>query len=339
MLSAAMSDDLPDPKRLPLEGELPGFDGATGWVNSGPVTPADLRGRPVVVQFWTLTCINWLRTLPYVRAWNERYASDGLTVVGVHSPEFEVEKEIANVERATREMGISYPVALDSDFRIWRAFDNRYWPALYVADADARIRYHHFGEGEYERSERVIQQLLGQAGAGDTASELSAPHPTGAEAPADWNDLRTPETYLGYDRASSFVSPTGTSYDAPHDYVAPPVLPLNDWGLGGRWTIGRQAAVPDEPHARIVFRFHARDLHLVMAPSTAPQTAPAGFTVSLDGQPPQNDHGVDTDPDGRGAVTEPRLYQLIRARGKVEARTFEIVFDEPGVRVYVFTFG
>jgi thiol-disulfide isomerase/thioredoxin len=323
--------------QLPVEGELPSLDGATGWLNTEPLTPASLRGRPVVVEFWTFTCINWLRTLPYVRAWSEKYRDDGLVVLGVHTPEFEVERDLANIRRATEAMRIDFPIAADSEYRVWRAFDNQYWPALYFADADGRIRHHRFGEGEYDNSELVIQQLLAAAGARDVSTELAAVNPTGIEAEADWEDLRSPETYLGYSRAERFVSPGGASRDEPRDYEVPAALQLNRWGVAGDWTIGRQAAVVNAPGGTIAHRFHARDLHLVMAP--APDNRPVRFRVLLDGDPPEAAHGVDIDSDGEGSVTEPRLYQLIRQPTPVTDRTFEITFLDAGARAYVFTFG
>jgi thiol-disulfide isomerase/thioredoxin len=323
--------------QLPVEGELPSLDGATGWLNTEPLTPASLRGRPVLVEFWTFTCINWLRTLPYVRAWSEKYRDDGLVVLGVHTPEFEVERDLANIRRATEAMGIDFPIAADSEYRVWRAFDNQYWPALYFADADGRIRHHRFGEGEYDNSELVIQQLLAAAGARDVSTELAAVNPTGIEAEADWEDLRSPETYLGYSRAERFVSPGGASRDEPREYEVPAALNLNHWGLAGNWTIGRQAAVVNAPGGTIAYRFHARDLHLVMSP--APDNRPVRFRVLLDGDPPGAAHGVDIDSDGEGSVTEPRLYQLIRQPTPVSDRTFEITFLDAGARAYVFTFG
>ena len=322
---------------LPIEGELPSLAGATGWLNSEPLTPASLRGRPVLVEFWTFTCINWIRTLPYVRSWFERYRGDGLTVLGVHTPEFGVEGHIENVRRAAQEMRIEYPIAVDSDYRIWRAFDNNYWPALYFADADGQIRHHRFGEGEYEQSEIVIQRLLSAAGAGDVTPKAVPVDASGIEVPADWDELRSPEAYVGYARAVSFASPGGASPDAPRQYTAPDVLRLNHWALAGDWTIGRQATVLNAPDGRIVHRFQARDLHLVLAPTRDDQ--PVRFRVSLDGEPPEAAHGVDTDEQGRGTVTEPRLHQLIRQGSPVAQHTFEISFLDPGVRAYVFTFG
>jgi thiol-disulfide isomerase/thioredoxin len=323
--------------QLPVEGRLPSLEGATGWLNSDPLTLASLAGRPVLVEFWTFTCINWIRTLPYVRSWFEKYRSDGLVVLGVHTPEFGIETNVENIRRAVAAMEIEYPVAIDSDYRIWRAFDNRYWPAMYFADADGRIRHHRFGEGEYEYSELVIQLLLAAAGVGDVSRQLVSIDPRGVEAPADWDDLRTPETYLGYDRADSFASPGGAAPDRPQEYSLPGALDLNTWALAGRWTIGHQAAVLDAPDGRIAHRFHARDLHLVLGPPPAGQ--PVRFRVLLDGKPPGGAHGVDTDEDGAGTVTETRLYQLIRQPSPISEHTFEIAFSDAGVNAYVFTFG
>ena len=329
--------NMPTPLELPIEGDLPSLAGATGWLNSEPLTPASLRGKPVLVQFWTFTCINWLRTLPYVRSWFEKYRGDGLVVLGVHTPEFEVERDVENIRRAAEEMRIEYPIAIDSDYRIWRAFGNEYWPAQYFVDADGQIRHHRFGEGEYEHSEIVIQLLLAAAGADQVSRELVSVDGRSIEAPADWDDLRSPETYIGYSRASNFSSPGGASHDRPHDYALPDALHLNRWALAGDWTVGREAAVLNAPDGRIAHRFHARDLHLVLAP--APDAGPVRFRALLDGDPPGAAHGDDTDEHGEGTVTEPRLYQLIRQRGQVSEHTFEITFLDPGVRAYVFTFG
>ena len=323
--------------QLPVEGELPSLAGATAWLNSEPLTPQSLRGRPVLVQFWTFTCINWLRTLPYVRTWFEKYRGDGLVVLGVHTPEFEVEHDIDNVRRAAEELRVGYPIAVDSDYRVWRAFDNEYWPAQYFVDADGQIRFHRFGEGEYTYSENVIQLLLAAAGVEHVSREVAPVAGRGIEAPADWEHLRSPETYVGYLRATNFSSPGGATHDRPHDYALPDALRLNHWALAGDWTIGRQEAVLGAPDGRIVHRFHARDLHLVMAP--APNAESAHFRVLLDGEPPGADHGDDVDERGEGTVTEPRLYQLIRQRGRVVERTFEIAFPAPEVQAYVFTFG
>ena len=324
---------------LPVESGLPGFAGATGWLNSPPLTPDALRGRVVLVGFWTYTCINWLRQLPYLRAWASAYAGRGLTVIGVHTPEFSFEHDPENVARAVTDMGIDYPVALDSDYAVWGAFANHYWPALYFADDRGRIRHHHFGEGEYQQSEMIIQRLLAEAGSGGAGhdSDLVSPEARGIEAPADWGSLRSPENYTGYERTENFASPGGLVPGRPHHYEAPAPLRLNHWALTGEWTAGGEAATADTPGGQIACRFRARDLHMVLSPGTA-GTEPR-FRVLLDGQPPGDDHGTDVDGQGHGTVTWPRLYQLIRQRGPVAERTFQITFTDPGVQAYAFTFG
>jgi thiol-disulfide isomerase/thioredoxin len=321
---------------LPVEGRLPAFDGATGWLNSRPLTPADLRGKVVLIDFWTYTCINWLRQLPYVRAWAEKYGSHGLVVLGVHTPEFAFEYDADNVRRAVKDRRIQYPVATDNDYEVWRAFDNHYWPALYFADGQGRIRHHHFGEDEYQQSEMVLQQLLAEAGS-DVDRALVSPDPRGIEAAADWAHLRTPETYTGYERAVGFASPGGMRPDRAHSYVAPERLGLNQWALSGRWTAQAQSSRTDAPDDRLAYRFHARDVHLVMGPA-APGTT-VRYQVLLDGQPPGSAHGGDVDDRGQGFVADQRLHQVIRQPGAVTERTFEIVFLDPGVQVYAFTFG
>jgi thiol-disulfide isomerase/thioredoxin len=323
--------------QLPVEGDLPSLTGATGWINTEPLTAASLHGRSVLVEFWTFTCINWIRTLPYVRSWYEKYRDDGLVVLGVHTPEFEVEGDIENVRRAAAEMRIEYAIAVDSDYAIWRAFGNEYWPALYFVDADGRIRHHRLGEGDYEYSEIVIQLLLRAAGAERVSRDLVAVDGRGVEAPADWDGLRSGETYLGYARATNFASLGGASRDRPQEYALPDSLRLNRWAIAGDWTIRRQAAVLNAAPGRIAHRFHARDLHMVMAP--VPAERPVGFRVLLDGAAPGCAHGVDTDERGNGSVTGPGLYQLIRQRSRVTEHTFEITFLDPGVHAYVVTFG
>jgi len=325
------------PLQLPVEDELPSLAGATGWLNSEPLTPLALRGKPVLVEFWTFTCINWIRTLPYVRGWYEKYRGDGLVVLGVHTPEFEVERGVEYIRRAAEAMRIDYPIAIDSDYAIWRAFGNQYWPALYFADADGQIRHHRFGEGEYEYSESVIQRLLAAAGAGEVNRDLVSVDARGVEAPADWAELRSAESYIGYERAENFASPGHAAWDLPREYELPDALPLNHWALSGEWTVERQEAVLGTSGGRIAHRFHARDLHLVMAPP--PDGRPVRFRVHLNDESLGAAHGVDTDEDGEGTVTEPRLYQLIRQRTPVSERTFEITFLDPGVEAYVFTFG
>jgi thiol-disulfide isomerase/thioredoxin len=321
---------------LAVEGHLASFDGATGWLNSEPLAPEALRGKVVLVDFWTYTCINWLRTLAYVRAWAERYEGDGLVVVGVHTPEFPFEREEDNVRRAVEDMAVGYPVALDPDYEVWRAFANHYWPAAYFADAEGRIRHHQFGEGGYEECERVIQMLLGEAGRDDVADDLVSITPEGFEVQADWDNLRSPETYLGYEQAQNFGSP-GFAADEPRTYEVPEPLNLNEWALAGDWTIGGGASVPDEAGARLAFRFHARDAHLVMGPRERGTSAP--FRVLLDGQPPGAARGFDVDEDGNGTLSRQRLHQLIRQPGSISDRTLEIVFPEAGAEAYCFTFG
>jgi thiol-disulfide isomerase/thioredoxin len=326
------------PAPLSAEGHLPGFDGATGWLNSAPLTEADLRGKVVLVDFWTYTCINWLRTLTYVRAWAEKYDDRGLIVVGVHTPEFPFERDIDNVRQAASDMKVGYPIALDSDYAVWRAFSNRYWPAVYIADAQGRIRHHQFGEGRYEECERVIQQLLREAGDEGIGDDLVAVAADGFEAQADWTNLGSPETYLGYEQAQNFASPRGAELDEPRTYIAPDSLMLNRWALSGDWTIERGAIVLNRAEGRIAFRFHARDIHLVMRPRERGASVP--FRVLVDGEPAGDAHGLDVDEQGYGTVVQPRLYQLVREQGSMIAdRTFEITFLAPTVEAYVFTFG
>jgi thiol-disulfide isomerase/thioredoxin len=322
---------------LPVEGHLPGFDGATGWLNSPPLTTADLRGKVVLVDFWTYTCINWLRTLGYVRAWAEKYEDQGLVVVGVHTPEFTFERDVDNVRHAARDMRVEYPIALDSDYAIWRAFSNNYWPAVYIADAEGRIRHHHFGEGAYEECERVIQQLLLEAGREGIRNDLVSVADDGFEAQADWTNLESPETYLGYEQAQNFASPGGADFDEPRTYGAPDSLRLNRWALSGDWTVESGASVLNRADGRIAFRFHARDVNLVMGPRERGTSVP--FRVLVDGEPPDAAHGLDVDEKGHGTLSQQRLYQLIREPGSITDRTFEITFLAPGVEAYAFTFG
>ena len=309
---------------------MPSLSGAAAWINSEPLEPAGLRGHVVLVNFWTLTCINWLRQEPYVRAWAQAYRDDGLVVIGAHTPEFSFEHVVDRVRQATTERGIDYPVAVDSDYSIWRAFDNEYWPALYFVDAEGLIRDRHFGEGRYERSERVIQQLLG------VERELVSVKGMGVEAEADWDHLRTPETYLGYGRGESFASPGAVAFDERRGYELPERMNLNGWALAGEWTIGREQASLNQAGGTIAYRFHARDAHLVL--STADRE-PMPFRVTLDGGPPGLSHGVDVDGDGNGVLRDGRLYQLVRQVGAVRDRTLEITFSEAGAEAYVFTFG
>ncbi|MFG1814990.1 redoxin domain-containing protein [Kribbella sp. NPDC049174] len=320
--------------RLPVHGELPSFGGATGWLNSPALTATELRGKVVLVNFWTYTCINWLRQLPYLRAWSAQYSDDGLVLVGVHTPEFGFEADADNVRWAVRELKIDYPVAIDSNYGVWTDFGNQYWPALYFADADGLLRHHHFGEGEYRQSESVIQQLLAAAGsavAGRGAAQVEA---EGLEVAADWASLRSPETYTGYERGRNFASPGGLVRGTRHTYAVPDTLRLNQWALDGEWTISEQASTSTTANARIAFRFHARDLHLVMGP--AAPGASVRFRVLVDGQPPG---GADVDDQGNGTVAEQRLYQLVRQAGPIKDRTFEVIFLDPGAEAYAFTFG
>ena len=308
---------------------MPELDGATAWLNSEPLGPAGLRGQVVVVNIWTLTCINWLRQEPYVRAWSQAYGGDGLTVVGVHTPEFSFEHEIDRIALATKERGIDYPVAVDNDYRVWNAFDNNYWPALYFIDREGIIRDQHFGEGRYEQPERLIQQLLG------VERELAPVTPLGVEAQADWDHLRTPETYLGSGRGERFASPGGASRER-RAYELPDLLRANHWALAGEWTIGRENVVLGRAGGSIAFRFQARDAHLVLSPG---EREPIRFRVLLDGEAPGPAHGLDADDDGSGILNEGRLYQLVRQPDAIRERTLEITFLEPGAEAYALTFG
>jgi thiol-disulfide isomerase/thioredoxin len=323
--------------QLPIEGSLPSLAGATEWLNSPPLTAAGLRGSVALVDFWTYTCINWLRTLPYLRAWAQRYHDQGLVVLGVHTPEFDFEHDLDNVRQAVKDLGVDYSVAVDNDYAIWAAFDNHYWPALYVVDAQGQIRHHHFGEGDYQQSEMILQQLLTEAGAEGVDPNPVTVQASGVEAAADWDSLWSPENYLGYERTENFASPNGAVLGTRHGYGVPGRLRLNHWALAGDWTVGRQAALLNQAGGRIVYRFHARDLHLVMAPSVP--ESPIRFRILVDGEPPGAAHGIDVDVQGNGTLTQPRLYQLIRQPGPVSERTFEITFLDSGVQAYAFTFG
>ncbi|WP_186068883.1 cytochrome c biogenesis protein DipZ [Burkholderia gladioli] len=325
---------------LPVEGDAPSLAGATEWLNSPPLTNASLRGKVVLVDFWTYSCINCLRTLPYVKAWARKYRNDGLVVIGVHAPEFAFERDIGNVKKATHDLGVTYPVAIDNGYSIWRAFNNEYWPAHYFIDAQGRVRYHHFGEGDYVQSERAIQQLLVEAGHPDAAQVplgIDGPAASGAQAAADNADMRSPETYVGYARAENFSSPGGQLHDREHDYAAPAQPGLDDWGLAGAWNVAEQQATLAKPGGRIVYRFHARDLHLVLGPGK--NGAPVRFRVTIDGTAPGASHGADVNADGVGTVTGQRLYQLIRQSGPIVDHTFSIEFLDPGVQAFAFTFG
>jgi hypothetical protein len=321
---------------LPDEGALPAFEGATGWLNSEPISASALAGKVVLVNFWTFTCVNWLRQLPYVRAWAARYAESGLLVIGVHTPEFDFERDEDNIRRALARDDVRYPVAVDSGYRVWEAFDNHYWPALYFADPHGRIRHHHYGEGEYEQSEMVIQQLLVQAGA-DPGRERVSVVPLGLEAPADWRTLRTPETYTGYDRAESFASPESLRPGKSQEYTIPPALGINQWALGGDWTVDGQPATLNSAAGVVEFRFQARDLNVVMGPEMPGARIP--FIVSVNDQQPGNSAGGDISSAGSGILSEQRLYQLVRQEGQVGERTVSITFHQPGAQIFCFTFG
>jgi len=309
---------------------MPSLGGATGWLGSEPLGPAELRGHVVLVNFWTLTCINWLRQEPYVRAWSRAYRDDGLVVIGVHTPEFGFEHDVDRVRQAITERAIDYPVVVDNDYDVWRAFDNHYWPALYLVDADGVIRDHHFGEGRYEQSERTIQRLLGIERA------LVAVEGVGVEAPADWEHLRTPESYLGYGRSTHLASPNRPALDEAAVYELPRFLQLNHWALDGAWTIGQEHARLERAGGTIAYRFQARDAHVVLSRATP---EPIRFHVLLDGEAPGASHGVDVDEDGHGVLREGRMYGLVRQHEEVRERTLELTFLDPGVEVYLFTFG
>ncbi|MGJ7615669.1 MULTISPECIES: cytochrome c biogenesis protein DipZ [unclassified Variovorax] len=331
----------PAPKKpalsLPDEGGFAPLTGAVEWINSAPLTPEGLRGKVVLVDFWTYSCINCLRALPYVRAWAEKYKDAGLVVVGVHTPEFAFEKQPANVRRATQDLGVGFPVAVDSDYAIWRAFGNQYWPALYFIDAQGRIRHHQFGEGKYAQSEQVIQQLLAEAGGPAAPGAFVSPEGQGTQAAAAASPALSGETYLGYERAHGFASPGGIASDRARAYQAPASLRTNQWALDGEWAVGSERAVLGHANGRIVYRFHARDLHLVLGPSA--DGKPVRFRVRIDGQPPLADHGADTDAQGNGTVDAQRLYQLVRQASNAQDRLFEIEFLDAGAQAYVFTFG
>jgi thiol-disulfide isomerase/thioredoxin len=318
-------------------GELSSLGSATAWLNSEPLTAAGLKGKVVLIEFWTYTCINWLHIQPYVAAWAEKYKERGLVVIGVHSPEFGFEKSLDNVRRAAKRLSVGYPVAVDSEHEIWRAFKNEYWPALYLIDGNGDIRYRQFGEGEYPETERMIQRLLAEAGDKGSGNDLVSVEGRGIEAAADWGNLRSPENYVGYERTENFASPGGAAADVARVYAVPPKLKLNHWALSGDWTLGKQATVLNKCGGRILYRFHGRDLHLVMSPGT-PGTS-VRFRVLIDGQPPRETHGLDVDDKGSGTVVEPRLYQLIRQPKPITDREFEIEFLDPGVEVFAFTFG
>jgi thiol-disulfide isomerase/thioredoxin len=320
---------------LPVEGTLPAFTGAVTWLNSEPLSAKTMRGKVVLVDFWTYTCINWQRTQPYVRAWAQRYKDEGLVVIGVHTPEFGFERNVDNIRPALAMFRVDYPVAVDSDSVIWNAFGNRYWPAVYIADANGNIRYHQFGEGEYERTEAVIRQLLREAGSPGKGNADIRIDARGSEVEADWSNLKSPETYLGRKQATGFAGTT--TVGKTRTYAVPRTLALNQWGLAGDWTVNPGAIVLDRANGRIAFRFHARDVHLVMGPATLGSSV--RYRVLLDGQPAGDAHGTDVDAQGGGVVSEQRLYQLVRQAQPIKDRLLEIEFLDPGVEAYVFTFG
>ncbi len=337
LAASAAADESGSAPVLGDEGPMPELSGAVAWLNSSPLTRKSLRGKVVLIDFWTYSCINCLRALPYTEGWAAKYKDAGLVVIGVHTPEFAFEKERSNVEKAVRDLKIDYPVAIDSDYKIWQAFNNEYWPAHYFIDGKGRIRYHHFGEGEYAESERVIQQLLKENGAQSLSEATLNVSANGVEAASDKADTGSPETYVGYHRAAHFASAEPIGEDSRKVYTLQPRLSLNQWGLAGTWKVGAESAVLQNAPGKIAFRFHARDLHLVLGPTK--DGKPVRFIVKLDGTPPGEDHGMDADSNGAGTVREHRLYQLIRQKGAVEDRTFEIEFLDPGVQAFAFTFG
>ena len=315
----------------------PSLDGATGWLSSQPLNLADLRGKVVLIDFWTYTCINWRRTLPYVREWASKYKDKGLVVIGVHTPEFSFEQKSENVSRSINEMNMDYPIALDNNFEIWHSFQNEYWPALYLIDAKGRVRYQKFGEGDYAESESQIQQLLKEASAKNVGDKPVVLQPGGFEAAADWENLGSSENFLGYDRIEGFTSPERVVVGKQIDYTVPEKLKLNKWGLSGKWIMGKESVSLSNENGKIIYRFHARDLHLIMGTTT--QGTSVKFRVLIDGRPPGIAHGLDIDSDGNGTVTEQRMYQLVRQQGPVIDREFQIEFLDPGVEVFDFTFG
>ena len=315
---------------------MPDFRGAVGWLNSNPLDRNSLRGKVVLVDIWTYSCINSLRQLPYLKDWAEKYKAVGLVVIGVHSPEFGFEKDRESVERGVNGLKLDYPIAIDSNMGVWQAFNNEYWPADYFIDGNGRIRHHHFGEGEYDQSERVIQQLLKENGAAQVDQTLVKASGGGIEAPFSM-DVLSPETYAGYLRTDRFSSQERMAPDSVKTYTPPKNPDLNEWGLGGSWNVSDESATLQAPNGKTVFQFHARDLHMVLGPNEPNKSI--HYSVKLDGEPPGENHGVDTSTAGSGEVNQPRLYQLIRQKGPIADRTFEIEFADPGVRAYSFTFG
>jgi hypothetical protein len=337
MIGCTVQSVTPAAAQLPVEGELPSLQGATEWLNSPPLTAEGLRGKVVLIDFCTYTCINWLRQLPFVRACHKKYKDHGLAVIGIHTPEFEFEKNLDNVRSALKDMRVDYPIAVDNDYAIWRAFKNQYWPALYFIDIEGRIRHHQFGEGEYEKSERIIQQLLSEAGIDGINKELVSVKASGFEEPADWDNLKSPENYLGFERTKNFASPGGAVLGKRQVYSSPSGLNLNHWGLSGDWTMDKHSTLLNKANGRIAHRFHARDLHLVMGP--AARGTFIRFRVTLDGKPPGSARGIDVDEQGNGTITEQRMYQLIRQQKPIADREFEIEFLDSGLEAFAFTFG
>ena len=329
--------NMPRPALLSAEGMIPSLASATAWINTKPIAAEELRGKVVLIDFWTYTCINWRRTVPYLRSWVERYGKSGMLLIGVHSPEFVFERDLDNVRQAVQQIGVGYPVAVDNEFSIWHAFKNQYWPALYIFDSQGRLRHQQFGEDGYEQAEGVIRRLLQEAGQAALDSGAPRVDAAGAEAAAAWRDLRSGENYLGSSRTRNFVSPGGIAPGKPHAYAAPSGLALNRWALAGTWTIDADHVTAGAAAAKIAYRFHARDLHLVMGPETRGQAI--RFRVLLDGKPPGGSHGSDLDKEGNGTLREQRMYHLLRQAGPIEDRLFEIEFLEPGAAAFSFTFG
>ncbi|RZL91290.1 MAG: cytochrome c biogenesis protein DipZ [Variovorax sp.] len=337
LIPTAARAEAPPARPLGTQGTFPSLSGATEWINSPPLTPEELRGKVVLVDFWTYSCINCLRTLPYLRAWAEKYKDAGLVVIGVHAPEFAFEKRASNVRKATKDLRIDFPVAIDNDFAIWRRFENQSWPAFYFIDAQGRIRHRQAGENQYEEAEQVIQQLLAEAGRTDIPTRLVSPQGEGVQAAPGASPVLSEETYVGYERTHNLVSPEGISKDRAHVYRGVASLRTNQWSLAGDWTVERERAVLNQANGRIAYRFHARDLHLVLGPSA--DGAPVRFKVRVDGQPPLADHGFDVDAQGNGTIDGQRLYQLVRQSASAKDRLFEIEFLDPGAQAYAFTFG
>jgi len=322
---------------MPMHSQIPSLAGATGWLNSPPLTPSELLGKVVLIDFWTYTCINWRRTLPYLKAWQKRYGPSGLILIGVHTPEFSFEHDLDNVRQQTREIGVDYPSAIDSDFAVWRAFRNQFWPALYVFDAQGRLRHHQFGEGGYAETDAIIQKLLGEAGRQDVDPRPTQVTAGGYELAANWDNVRSAETYLGEAQTEGFASPGGLHTGEPRAYSSPERLSLNDWALSGTWTIDSERVRLDRAAGRIAYRFHARDVNLIMGPSR--RGGAVRFRVLLDGKAPGSAHGLDVDESGNGTAKEQRMYQLIRQQGPIVDRRFEIEFLDPGAEAFDFTFG